>query len=406
VIPQKEPGVEEREGVVEFIDLGSPELDTLFREYDSLNYSQFLGMDIAANIEIEKEAVINLVIDVANGDLVNLQGEGVLTAAIDPSGKITLTGNYILDRGSYQLSMNFLRRKFEIQRGSSIVWLGEPTRAQLDVTGVYVANTAPIDLVEDQLGASTAALRNSYFLQRLPFEVHLRLTGEMMQPVIAFDIILPPEGNYNVDPAVLDLVNIRLDQLRQEPGEVNKQVFALLLLNRFVGENPFQSSSDGLSAGSIARQSVSRLLTEQLNDLAAGLIDGVDINFDVTSYDDYTTGDRRSRTDLNVSLSKQLLNDRLTVSVGSNFELEGPQSSNQRSSNLIGDISLNYKLSQDGRYMLRAYRKNLYEGVIEGYVIETGLGFSINVDFNHLNELFNRKKATIEGLDNKQKPLE
>jgi translocation and assembly module TamB len=177
-----------------------------------------------------------------------------------------------------------------------------------------------------------------------------------------------------------------------------------------VGEDPFSSGSGGgFSASNFARQSVSRLLTEQLNRLAGGLIGGMDLTFGVTSTDDYTTGEKRTRTDLNVGLSRRLLNDRLTVSVGSNFELEGPQNTqgnNQSASNMIGDISINYKLSKDGRYMLRTYRRNQYEGVVEGYVIESGLGFSINVDYNHFRELLHRKKATVEGIDDKQKQLQ
>ncbi|MBD0374913.1 MAG: translocation/assembly module TamB domain-containing protein, partial [Flavisolibacter sp.] len=155
---------------------------------------------------------------------------------------------------------------------------------------------------------------------------------------------------------------------------------------------PFQSSGGGFNAGSIARQSVSKLLTEQLNNLAGSLIGGVDINFDVASSDDYTTGERRSRTDLNVGLSKRLLNDRLTVTVGSNFELEGPQRTNQRSNNIAGNVSANYQLSKDGRYMLRFYRRNDYEQNVEGYVIETGLGFIITVDYNRFRQIFEARR--------------
>lgn len=409
VVPQPEPGVAQREGIVEFVDMSARANDSLFRRYDSLNYSSLLGYDVAVNIEVKKEAIFNLVLDEANGDFVNVQGEALLSTGIDPSGKVTLTGSYELDRGSYQLSFNFLQRRFEIQPGSRIVWLGEPTQATLDVTGIYVSNAAPIDLVENQLQASNTALRNTYFMQKLPFEVRLKLTGELMRPQIAFDIVLP-ERSYLVSRDVIQLVDIRLQQLRQEPSELNKQVFALLLLNRFVGEDPFSSQANsGFSASEFARQSVSRLLTEQLNRLAAGLIGGVDITFGVTSTDDYTTGDRRTRTDLNVALSKRLLNDRLTVSVGSNFEVMGQQatpSNAQNASNMIGDISINYMLSKDGRYMLRTYRRNQYEGVVEGYVIESGIGFSINMDYDHFSEIIRRKKAKVEGLDDKQKPLE
>jgi len=116
----------------------------------------------------------------------------------------------------------------------------------------------------------------------------------------------------------------------------------------------------------------------------------------VASSDDYSTGERRSRTDLNVGLSKRLLNDRLSVSVGSNFELEGPQQSNQGFSNIAGNVAINYQLSKSGRYMLRFYRKNEYQGVVDGYIIETGLGFAMTVDYNRIREIIAAKKVRRE----------
>jgi hypothetical protein len=41
--------------------------------------------------------------------------------------------------------------------------------------------------------------------------------------------------------------------LRQQPDELNKQVFALLLLNRFIGENPFASESGGTTVSSLEK---------------------------------------------------------------------------------------------------------------------------------------------------------
>jgi hypothetical protein len=136
-------------------------------------------------------------------------------------------------------------------------------------------------------------------------------------------------------------------------------------------------------------------LTEQLNSLAGGLIQGVDIDFNVVSAEDYTTGERRNRTDLNIALSKRLLNDRLQVTVGNNFELEGPQNSNQKNNNIAGDVAVNYQLSKDGRYMLRFYRRNEYAGVVDGYIIETGLGFVFTLDYNKFSEILHRKKQKV-----------
>jgi hypothetical protein len=395
VVPQTNPGVVTREGVVRFMDFDAPENDSLFlAAYDSLNQSVLVGYDIATNLTIKKEAIFNVVIDEANGDFVALQGEANMSAGVDPSGKVNLTGTYEIEKGAYQISYNFLQRRFDIEKGSRITWNGEPTAADLNVTAVYIANTAPMDLVNDQIAETKSNIDKTY-LQKLPFQVRLNMQGELMKPLLTFDIVLPTDKNYGVASNIIDNVDLKLAQLRQEPSEMNKQVFALLLLGRFVGENPFKSSGDGggFNAGAFARQSVSKLLTEQLNNLTQDLIGGVDLNFDVASTDDYTTGERRQRTDLNVGLSKSLLNNRLTVTVGSNFELEGPQQSGQRSNNIAGNVAVNYQLSKDGKYMLRAYRQNEYFGVVDGYIIETGLRFIITLDYDRFADIFRKRRS-------------
>lgn len=391
ILPQEDPAVQDRQGIIRFVDRDNMQNDSLFTSgFDSLNTAAIRDFDVNVNVTVDKGASFNMIIDEANGDLLNVKGEANLNAAIDPSGKITMTGTYELSEGSYDLSVNFLKRKFLIQEGSRITWQGEPTKADVDITAVYIANTSAYDLVEKQLAGEEDTKRNMY-RQRLPFEVHLIMSGELLKPNLKFDIILPDDKNYNVDKEIVTTSNARLELLRQEPSELNKQVFALLLLNRFIGDNPFSTGNSAMSAEGFARQSVSKLLSEQLNSLAAGLIEGVDINFDLESQEDYTTGEKRNRTDLNVAVSKRLLDDRLTVTVGSNFALENPNA-NREATNLAENVQLDYKLSRDGRYALRAYRKNEYEGILEGYIIETGVGVVITLDYNRFRDIFRSKK--------------
>ncbi|MFC5284903.1 translocation/assembly module TamB domain-containing protein [Pedobacter alpinus] len=390
VLPQTDPGIAEREGIVEFVDQDDPEFNKAFVLPDSLNKTEITGMTLNVNIEVDPEAALTMVIDKGNGDFVKIKGEAELSAGIDPSGKVSLTGKYELQEGFYEMSFNFIKRQFKIDKGSTVLWTGEPMSASLNVTAIYVAETAPIDLVGDQLGSASQAQRNTY-KQELPFNVLLKMNGELLKPEITFDIILP-DGNYNVSSEVIDNTKIKLQQLRQQPSELNKQVFALLLLNRFIGENPFASEAGSGGAESLVRQSVSKIISQQLNDFAGDLIEGVELNFDLESSDDYTTGNRENRTDLNVGLSKRLLNDRLKVTIGSSFGLEGPQQSNQQANNIAGDVAVDYSLSKDGRYLLRAYRKNQYQVALQGQVIETGLGFVITMDYNRFRELFERSR--------------
>ena len=107
-------------------------------------------------------------------------------------------------------------------------------------------------------------------------------------------------------------VDTKLVQMRTDEAEINKQVFALLLLGRFVQENPFQTAGGRTDAGTIARQSASKLLSDQLNQLAGSLIKGVDINFDMNSGQDYSSGTATNQTELNVKVSKSLFNEQDT----------------------------------------------------------------------------------------------
>lgn len=399
VLPQGEPGIADREGIVEFVDMDAPISDSLFNTYDSLNYTAITGIEASVNVEVDKEADLTLIVDEGTGDFLNVKGEALITTDINKSGDITLAGSYELEEGAYQLNFNGIKRKFDIQKGSKLTWGGEPTDAEVNITAVYVANTSPLDLVKGQLGDDVSATERNTYLQKLPFNVQLKMTGKLLQPKITFDIVLPDNRSYIVSNDIIVTVNNKLEQLRKEEGEMNKQVFGLLSLNRFIPENPFSSSTSGgalINTNALLRQSVSKLMTEQLNRLASDLVKGVDLNFDVQASEDYTTGQRADRTDLNVGLFKRLFNDRLTVTVGSNFELEGPQASNQQSSNIAGNVAVDYRLSKDGRYLLRAYRKNEYQGVIDGYIIETGVGFIITLDYNRFRDIFRQKKIEAE----------
>lgn len=390
ILPGNNPELLAREGVVNFVKIDSLAKDTLqlATNEDSLSrYADLKGLDVYLDIETDTAAQLALVIDERNGDILRMRGKADLALGVDKSGKLSLTGTYLLNSGSYDISLNLLSRHFDIDPGSQITWTGDPTTGLINLNATYIANAPSLDLVEPQLVGRSPAEVNR-FKQRLPFHVKLSLTGELLSPTILFDIDLPEK-----QAAQWNEVEQKLTEIRRDQAELNKQVFALLLLNRFVGENPFTSTSGGDNSAleSFARQSVSRLLSEQLNRIASDLIQGVDINVGVQSYEDYSTGQHQNRSDLTVQVSKRLLNDRLKVNVGSAFQVEGESNKNQQRNNLLGDVSLDYQLSSDGRYVLRAYRNNTYEAVVEGEIIETGLSFIFTLDFDSFKDMLRKK---------------
>jgi TamB, inner membrane protein subunit of TAM complex len=224
------------------------------------------------------------------------------------------------------------------------------------------------------------------------------MTGELMKPIIKFDIALPDNLL-----ALWPDVDLKLQQMRTDEAEINKQVFALLLLGRFIQQNPFQSAGAPTNAESIARQSASKLLSDQLNQLAGSLIKGVDVTFDMNSEQDYSSGTATNQTDLNVKVSKGLFDDRVRVTVGSDFQLE-QTNPGQNASTIAGDVSVDYKLSKDGRYMIRVYRNDQYQTVVQGQVVETGVSFILTFDYNKFRELFENKKEPAPIQPRRHKP--
>lgn len=387
VLPSEDPEVVSREGVVNFIDVDGPKdsiqnkptLDTV------VEYKSLAGTDIDVTFETDTAAAFTLVVDERNGDALKIKGDAELSGGLDPSGKLTMSGNYAVQSGSYEVTLSVLKRKFLIQKGSVITWKGSPTSADVDITAMYQLNTSTIDLMQSQSAGTSGGDLNKY-KQKIPIQVLLKMTGELMKPVISFDIVLP-----STEQSQWSAVDDKLAQVRSNESELNKQVFALLLLGRFTQEDPFVSAG-GSSNEALVRQSVSRLLTDQLNKLANSLVKGVELNVGVNSDEDYSTGSAQNRTDLTVGVSKSLLNDRLRVSVGSDFLVEGSPAENEQASNIAGDVSLDYQLTKDGRYRLRAYRVNKYEGVVEGQVVETGLTFAFTLEYDQFREIFNKSK--------------
>jgi hypothetical protein len=400
ILPNSDPEVVSRQGVVLFADKDHPIDTARIRTYlDSLNRNAaFRGINVLANIETDSSARFNLVINERTGDALTVRGRASLSGAMNKNGKLSLTGNYLLDDGAYNLSLRLLKRKFNLQRGSTITWTGDPTGATIDITATYLCTTAPISLVGNQMSGMSQEEINRYN-QKLPFTVNLKMQGLLLKPQITFSITLPPNES-----ALWQSVDSKLAELNSKKSELNKQVFALLLFNSFISENPFESTSGGNSSAALmASQSASNILTSQLNELAGGFGKRVDLSMNINSNQSYNvSGQAVNQTALQVGVSKNLFGDRVKVSVGSDFQLTGA-SQGPNASNIAGNVKVDYTLTPDGKYIIRVYSVNQYNTVVQGQVVETGVSFIITLDFDAFNELFQKKYSSKEKSNTNQK---
>ena len=144
----------------------------------------------------------------------------------------------------------------------------------------------------------------------------------------------------------------------------------------------------GADVSNTARQSVSRILSDQLNRMSEN-VKGVELTFDVKSYEDYSSGTAQGQTDVQLGLSKSLLDDRLIVKVSGTFEVEGETSNQNSASDYIGDLALEYKITEDGRFRITGFRNSNYD-LISGEINRNRCG-------THLYQGLQYAPRTIQG---------
>jgi hypothetical protein len=383
-VPEDKLTTDKGEDVVEFNN--TQNLNSILYRTDKkvIKKSGFAGFDISSVVEVDKEATLRLLMDPASSDSLVVRGDAALSFTMDRSGKMSLTGAYNLNDGSYLISIeSVIKRKFEILPGSTIIWNGDPLDADINLNATYAVRTAPYDLVADQMAGLSDIERGGY-KQMYPFLVLLKLRGPILKPNISFEIQLLPEDKGIMGGAV----NQKLVMLNDDPSSLNKQVFALLVLGRFVQENPLQTGTDPTS--SLVRSTISNFLSAQINQLSSKIVPGMSLNFNIQSYNDYQSGQAQGRTQVEIGLKKQLFNQRLSVQLGGTIDVEGEKAKQNSASEITSDVTVEYKLTKDGRYRLKGFRHNLYSGAIEGQIIETGGGVLYVRDFDKWKDLFKK----------------
>ena len=349
------------------------------------NTGTFKGIELSSEIKVNKGVTLRLVPDPSTLDFLVVRGDGALNLGMEKSGAINLTGTYSLSEGSYTVTLPpLLAKKFTIRSGSTLTWNGNPTDANAAIVAQYAVSAAPIDLMY-----AVSDDQKSSYQKPLRFLVTLNLNGPLLKPDISFALDPADKG------ALEGRIDEKLSQINLDPTALNKQVFALLVLGKFLPDNILESSGNNQLA-SVARSSVSGFLTAQLNQWGASLLPGVELNVGVQSYGSDTSGLSAGKTMVDLGVRKQLFNDRLSVEVGGTIDVESGSNSAKENQNMAkdigGNVAIEYKLTRNGRYSLKGFRHTQYEGALDGQITETGAGLVYSRNFNFWRQLFKRSK--------------
>lgn len=325
------------------------------------------GLRLDFALEVTPDAEIQLIFDQKVGDIIKARGNGDIKLNINTNGEFKMYGDYVIEDGDYLFTLqNIINKRFDIQKGSVIKWSGIPYKADVNITALYKprASLKPF-FPEDSTGI---------YKKRTPVDLKLLMTGNLLSPDINFDVGLP-----TVDASTRQTV---LGYINTE-AERNRQVFSLLILNSFVTPYQLTNTGAGPTVGSAAGANTSELLSNQLSNMLSKISNDFDVGVN------YRPGDAISKDELEVALSTQLFDDRLSIE--SNFGVNN-NNTTQNSNNIVGDVNAEYKLTEAGKVRVKAFNKandNTNQIYSAGNYTQ-GVGIFYREEFDTIGELYRR----------------
>ncbi len=122
-----------------------------------------------------------MLIDPKAGDVIKGRGEGELNINLNRKGELKITGDYTIDEGDYLFTLgNILNKRFDVESGGKITFNGDVENAEIDLKASY-----------KNLKTSLSPILGEEYSDRVSVEPQLKLTGNLFNPLVAFDIYLP-----------------------------------------------------------------------------------------------------------------------------------------------------------------------------------------------------------------------
>lgn len=323
------------------------------------------ALNLNLQIEATNQAQMNLIMDKSTGDMIKATGQGsILLEYNSMDGDIKLYGSYVLEKGSYNFSLqDIITRDFSIKEGSRVSFHGDPMATNLDISAIYSLSANLLDLDEN--------FANDKELSRttVPVQTILNVSGDVRRPDLNFDIAFPTLTQ-DVDRRVRSIISTN--------DMMNRQIIYLLALNRFY-------TPDFMNMGQSRNNELVSVASSTLSSQLGNILGQLSENWNISPNFRSEKGDF-SDMEVELALSSQLLNNRLIFN--GNF---GYRDNTVNNNTFIGDFDLEYLLNKSGTIRLKAYNhyndRNYY---IKSALTTQGVGIMLRHDFNRWGDLFRK----------------
>lgn len=324
--------------------------------------------DLKINFDINAtpDLTLELLMDASNGDYISLNGTGNILANYYNKGAFNMIGNYLVDHGTYRLTVqNIIRRFFEFQQGGTIGFNGDAYNAKLNLQAMYPVNG--VSLSDINIG-------KSFTNNNIRVNCLMDITGTPNEPKIDFSFDMPTVSS-DIKSMINSVVN--------SEEEMNQQVLYLLAVGRFY--NPGNNNFNGDMAArqsqtSLAMQSIlSGTISQQLSSILGDVVGNNNWNFGAN----ISTGDEGfMNAEYEGLVSGRMLNDRLLLNGQFGYR-DNPNAT----TSFIGDFDLRYLLVPSGNAAVKMYNQTNDKYFTKNSLNTQGIGLILKKDFSSWREL-------------------
>lgn len=331
------------------------------------------GVSLDFNLAIDQSAIVGIVIDDIYQNNMQGTGEGNIRVKVDQYSDIEIYGQYVINQGVYNFEFqDALRRRFDILRGGSITWNGDPYGAIIDLDARYSIKADPQPILPQ------------YTAGRTLIWVDLLLTGDLMNPDINFDVLAPRATS-----SVQQALNTQLS----DQNDRYQQVFALLTIGNFLGGNGVENASDIWNTTEMGLNVLASTAENYLNQFTGDL--NLTLGYQGPGTDPGSLDP--SQEEVEVGGSIDILNDRITL----NGVVGVPVGANTQSQ-FTGDFEVEYDITRDGRFRAKVFNRPVQQYSLGQQFYQQGIGVFYQHDFEYF---FGGKKSKDkeEDLESRKK---
>ena len=355
--------------------------DTISAPVQESNLASDMHINFLVNTT--PDVTLRVLMDPQSGDMIALNGSGVIRATYYNKGAFQMFGNYRVDHGTYRLTIqNLIRKDFQFQSGSTITFGGNPYDAALNLKAQYPVQSVSL---------SDLNVGRSFTSNTIRVNCLMNITGTAGAPRVDFGMELPSLSG-DAEQMVRSLMNTE--------EEMNQQVLYLLAVGRFYNSGAESKTQEGAAQRSqttLAMQSLlSGTISQQINSVIGTLVGGKS-NWNVGA--NISTGDEGwNNAEYEGILSGRMLNNRLLF----NGQFGYRDNANATTS-FIGDFDLKYLLKPNGSIAVNLYNQTNDRYFTRNSLNTQGIGLLLKKDFSSLSDLFGIKKNNNKEAKAKKK---